>query len=233
MNKTPSSRNRYVRDQKITRVREEERRRISREIHDHLGQLTTGLALGLKALELDVGPSVVPAVKNLLQLATELNNEIHDLCRGLRFVALEKLGLANAVSEHLATWSIRSKIQYSFELDNPANTSVPSDLELILYRILVEATTNIRKHASATRALVRLTVRSDKVRIEIEDNGIGFSHDPKSSSDRFGLVGLREQVGEVDGVFCVESEPRVGTLLRAEIPLLSGSPDDIPGETSG
>jgi len=140
----------------------------------------------------------------------------------LRPVALDDLGLHTAVDHYLEEWAELSHLQVDVEIDL-GGRAVPPAVETTLFRVLQEATTNVLRHANATRIGVILEITGDTVRLIVEDNGKGFPvqdhKSPFAATRRFGLHGMRERLALVHGQLDVESSPASGTTLFVSIPL--------------
>jgi len=206
----------------ISRARSSERTQISRELHDHIGQLVTGISLSLKALESSVDPSSQPAVIAISDIARQLGNDLHHFSKGLRPSMLDELGLAGALSEHLRTWSTRTRVTPVFCDVTPPGTKIPRHIELALYRMALEGLNNVWKHAGARRVAVSLALESNRLVLAIQDDGRGFhvpQNPPQSNTNGIGLIGVREQAEELGGICIIDASTPGGTTMRVEIPL--------------
>jgi signal transduction histidine kinase len=207
-------------------AQEAERRRISRDLHDTLGQTLAALALGVRAVR-DAAPLPERAVNRLdhvQRMADELGRQLHELASRLRPTALDDLGLAAAAGQLAADWSARTGVAADFQLVGPA-TRFPAEVETALYRVVQEALTNAAKHAGATRVAVVLGRNGGDATAVIEDDGAGFNADGTGAAaarGRRGLLGMRERVTLVGGTLTVESAPGQGTTVIARIPLPPG-----------
>lgn len=210
---------------RLVNVQEEERRRISRELHDQCGQDLTALHLAIKRLEpmISGDPEVTRQFKTVHQLLDQISQEMHHLAQELRPPALDELGLVTAVQSYLQTWSLRTSIPTDFEFQGVNRNRISPDIEIALYRILQEALTNIVKHAEATGVSVVLKQNEQEVQMIIEDQGKGFNVESKTLStgvrQHLGLLGIRERIEAVGGRLDIESSTGVGTTLFARVPL--------------
>jgi signal transduction histidine kinase len=216
--------------QRLVTAQEEERRRISRELHDQMGQHIAALMLGLKALKTSSGV-LLPAneqLQKLCELTNQLAEEVHRLARELRPAALDDLGLHTALSNYVEQWSEHTGISIDFHSRGLEKQRISPQIETTVYRIVQEALTNVLKHASAKRVSVIIENRSDQIRALVEDDGKGFDADTPTSatgsSGGLGLIGMKERVALVGGKFKVESKPGSGTTIVIRIPS-SSSPD--------
>jgi signal transduction histidine kinase len=220
---TESEKERLQLLRRLVTAQEEERRRISRELHDQTGQHLSALLLGLKTLNKSAGNGSESLNKGLLQLqrlTERLVDDAHHLAWELRPVALDDLGLEMAISNYVDKWSERNSISLDFHSSLDKRRLSPP-VEIAVYRIVQEALTNVLKHAQASRVSVMLEYRNDELLVIVEDNGRGFQPEvPLTVNERggLGLVGIRERVALVSGKFNIESEPGSGATLVIRIP---------------
>jgi signal transduction histidine kinase len=214
--------------QRLVTAQEDERRRISRELHDQMGQHIAALMLGLKALKTS-SDVLLPAnqqLQELYELSNQLAEEVHHLARELRPAALDDLGLHTALSNYVEQWSEHTGITIDFHSLGLEKKRISPQIETTVYRIVQEALTNVLKHASANRVSVIIEHRDDQIRALVEDDGKGFDSDtmPATGSDAgLGLIGMKERVALVGGKFNVESQPGSGTTVVVRIPNSSSS----------
>ena len=203
---------------RLVTAQEEERRRISRELHDQTGQHLAALLLGLKTLNNSTNNGSTSLHQSLFQLqklTERLVEDAHHLAWELRPAALDDLGLETALSNYVEKWSERNSIPLDFH-SGLNKLRLPPPVETAVFRIVQEALTNVLKHAEATRVSVMLEYRYDELLVIVEDNGRGFQ--PEVERDGLGLVGMRERVALVSGKLNIESEPGLGTTLAIRIP---------------
>jgi signal transduction histidine kinase len=164
----------------------------------------------------------VRALAGLKALTGELGRAVTRMAWELRPVPLDELGLAPAVVHYLEEWAERSGVDVDIEM-RLGNRHVPAAVESVLFRVLQEATTNVAKHAAASRVGVIMEAKGEDVRLIVEDNGAGFtsaSDGPaEPATSHLGLVGMRERLALVRGCLEVESAPGAGTTLFVRIPL--------------
>jgi signal transduction histidine kinase len=201
---------------------ETERGRISRELHDRLGQDLTGLKLGLQLVrKLDpLAPSVQESVSKLERLADSLMRDIHRLAWELHPAVLDDLGLEAALRHYTTEWSENNRVPVDFHSDGVEAPRLPLQLETTLYRITQEALTNVTRHANAKRVSVLLERRPDHVSLIIEDDGGGFNAEIQASAaqGKLGLLGMRERVTLAGGALEIESTPGAGTTVFVRVP---------------
>jgi signal transduction histidine kinase len=206
---------------RVVVAQESERKRIARELHDSLAQYLTALRLKLDRLG-QSGTSRPQVLAELRALIGELGQAVNRMAWELRPVALDELGLHSAVDHYLEEWGEMAQLQVDVEIDL-AGRVLPPAVETTLFRVLQEATTNVLRHANATRVGVILEVKDDHIRLIVEDNGKGFRPNdgqlPFAAPKQFGLFGMRERLALVHGDLDVESAPERGTTLFVSIPL--------------
>ena len=209
---------------RLVTAQEDERRRLSRELHDGLGQELTALILGLKALE-RATPEDAPGRERLLEVERIVNGigrAAHDLAVEVRPTALDDIGLASALSAYVARWSERTGLATEFQPLGLDGDRLPPEVETAVYRVVQEALNNVAKHAEARRVSVMVARQDGELVTLVEDDGRGF--DPEragagSGRRSLGLLGMRERVGLVGGTLVVESGDGEGTVVQARIPL--------------
>lgn len=201
-------------------AQEEERRRISRELHDDTAQTLTSLLLYAKALEQgDAPPRVRQALAELREEVARSLEGVRRLARELRPSALDDLGLVAALEGYTHDFARRTGIAVRFE---PAcgGERLPAQVELALYRIAQEALTNVAKHAGATRVDVGLVREPGAISLTVRDDGRGFDPSRLPSGDRgLGLFGMKERAELTGGRLTITSRPGGGSVIAARIPL--------------
>jgi signal transduction histidine kinase len=205
---------------RLASAQEDERRRLSRELHDSVGQLLTGLSFSIKAAE-SASP-LSPAAEELAEvgrLTNALAREVHGLAVRLRPTVLDDVGLEAALAQLGRDWSVRSNVPVKVRAVGVGR--LPAEVETTVYRVVQEALTNVAKHAGATLASVVVTRTEKGVSVVVEDDGTGFDpdHTPKG---RLGLLGMRERAELAGGVFEIESSPGAGVTVVMQIPLQQG-----------
>lgn len=214
------------------RVKEDERKRIAREIHDELGQTLLALRIDVQMLEArtsDRHPRLNEKVRSALNQIDATVKTIRSIINNLRPSVLD-LGLTAAIEWQVTQFRRRSGI--ACELINDAEDLVVDDTRATsLFRILQESLTNVIRHANATKVTIELSQKDEQVVMRISDNGVGiYPGDRRKNS--FGLVGVEERVHALHGKFFLQSQPGGGTTLIVHIPLESApsinelSPDE-------
>jgi signal transduction histidine kinase len=202
-------------------AQEEERKRISRELHDSTSQSLTSLLVGMRALsDTCASPDIRQRVEELRGIAVQTLDEVRNLALQLRPSVLDDLGLPAAVERYVADYRRRSGVQVDLVIHGLDGERLTSEVETALYRIIQESLSNVARHAQATTASVLLERRDRAIRAIIEDDGRGF--DPVmagKAEQRLGLYGIRERAELLGGTLIIESEPGRGASLFIEIPL--------------
>lgn len=203
---------------------EEERKRIALDIHDHLGAALISVRLEASALAKhaktlgDAG--MERDAQRIATTAESIYATTRNIVKRLRPEIIDTLGLSGAIEELVRTAdTLHSGCRFHFH----AASDLPNlrgEVAMPAYRITQEAINNIVKHADATQGWVRLLLEPDTahLRIEIQDNGIGFEAEQPGHAG-LGLIGMRERVAAIDGDFQIISSPGRGTLLRVTLPL--------------
>lgn len=221
---------------RLVTAQEAEQRRLSRELHDQMGQSVAALLLGLKSLD-DSSQFQSPARDRLHQLQGLTNllaRDVHQLASSLRPPALDDLGLHTALSNYVEEWSERSKIPADFHSNGLIKERLPAAVETTVYRIVQESLTNVLKHAHASNVSIIVEHRGNRVLAIVEDDGRGFDAEAmmnRPMSERhLGLLGMKERVALVDGRLNIESTLGVGTTVLVHIPLSPRLAEENPLE---
>lgn len=202
-------------------AQEAERKRISLELHDELGQALTVIGMNLEELGTAVPDEAAPQFQERLAettvLADETLEQVREMALGLRPSLLDDLGLVPALRWHINRLDQRLAIDISFEAVG-CEHRLPTQVETALYRIVQEALTNIAKHAQASRACVHLKCGRLSIVTTIEDDGQGFDPSAADAGSGVGLLGMRERAALLGGKLTIDSRPGLGTRLMLEIP---------------
>ena len=204
---------------------EEERKHLSRELHDSVGQILTAVGLQLRAIRLK--PLSSDQLQIRLDEACRLNGEalrrVRDLAMGLRPpLLLEDEGLAPALEEHARQLFNHSGISTTVEVVGKLE-DLSEDERLCIYRCVQEALTNCAKHARASSIRIAVRAQNNTVDVTVEDDGIGFEVE-KHFGSGFGLLSMRERAAGVQGKISVVSRPGMGTAVCLRIPVSKGAP---------
>lgn len=205
----------------LQNVREAERMNIAREIHDELGQQLTGLKMDIawlmkKASQDD--PVIKTKFDDTLLLIDGMVRSIRRIATELRPSIIDDLGLNAAIEWLISEFSERLDIDIEYE--NKFNDkNMPSDISIGLFRILQESLTNIAKHAGAKKMKIKIEQLDNAVQLIVQDDGIGFDTKIKQADLTFGLLGIKERTGMMQGECNIFSKPGEGTTIEIKIPL--------------
>ncbi len=208
-------------------TREEERIRISREIHDELGQILTAASIELAGTEEDgieraLLRGKIASASELIDIAIE---DVQRICSELRPRVLDHLGLVAALEWQADEFTRRTGIRCSLEMVQE-KVSLPADISTALFRVFQEALTNTARHSGAQTVSVCLRV-GDAVTLEIRDDGKGITHENISDSRSFGIIGIRERIYALGGTVSISGMPGSGTTIVARVPLKCSEGDDV------
>jgi len=200
----------------LVRVQEEERKTISRELHDEVGQILTGLRMELGTLShYNPDEEFRQRLESVKRLAEEALRSVRNLALLVRPSMLDDLGLEPALHWQAKEFSRRCGIPVSLNIEGKLD-NLPEALRLCLYRAIQEAMTNCGKHADASRVTVVVKQDQTQVIASVHDDGRGF--DSLLKTHGLGLLGMTERVRALQGRMSVSSEPGSGTLIRLELP---------------
>jgi PAS domain S-box-containing protein len=203
---------------RLMEAQEEERKRISRELHDDIGQRVALLAIELDIVRQQLADQseLKERVEQLQASTSELGTDLHLLSHALHSSRLKHLGLEAALRELCGRMSNSQGLVLELNCGTASN-SVTEDEALALYRVAQEALNNVLRHSKATKANIALEYSETRAKLVISDNGRGF--DLKANSDGIGLVGMRERLRAVGGEFRIFSAAENGTEIHASVPL--------------
>jgi signal transduction histidine kinase len=209
-------------------AQEEERKRISRELHDEIVQTLVGINVHLASLKVKARVNIKDLMKQISQtqrLVENSVNTVHRFARELRPTVLDDLGLIPALEAFIKDFSKRTSLHVRFTAYAGVER-LNGTKRTVLYRVAQSALSNVDKHAHATVVKVSIRKLRDFIRLEIHDNGKSFEIERvlfAKRHRRLGLLGSRERVEMVGGQFRIESAPAQGTTISAEIPVANGS----------
>ena len=199
-------------------AREDERRYIARELHDHLNQQLALLAIDLQQLAArlpDSTEALVAALEAAWQRTADIASDVHGISHRLHPSKLEALGLVATIRAHCRDVS-RQSLAVHFA-DEGAGAAIPSDVSLCLFRVAEEALTNVVRHSAAPEVHVSLVDTPEDIQLRVSDSGRGFSK-PPAASPGIGLVSMRERLHALGGTLTITSSPGQGTVVEARIP---------------
>jgi len=205
--------------QKLVQAHEEERKSISRELHDEVGQMLTALRMELSKLE-SLNPGATEdfqtQVGETKGLVENTMQSVRNLAMGLRPSMLDDLGLVPALQWLAREFARRCSFDVSLQTKGDLD-DLHEDLRTCIYRVVQESLTNSARHAQAGTVRITLNGSDGEIRVVIQDDGVGF--DPQASVQRgLGTVGIEERVREVGGSVSISSQPNRGTRVDIRLP---------------
>lgn len=212
---------------RLETIREEERTRISREIHDELGQALTGIRMDMDRLEArlrdarltpDAAAPIVAKLASARTLVDAASESARRISRQLRPSVLDVLGFRAAVEWQLDEFRARTGVDIELLAPDPL-PALDEQRAVALFRILQETLTNVMRHAQASQVTVRVAHEDGAIVLEVMDNGQGFDVDSRSAAGRLGLLGMRERATSLGGAIEIVSAPGRGTTVRVQLPL--------------
>jgi two-component system, chemotaxis family, CheB/CheR fusion protein len=202
----------------LVTAQEDERARVARDIHDHVGQQLTALRLSLDRLAQARGADVSDDLAHARAIAQEMDGELDFLAWQLRPAALDDLGLVAALGKYLEAWSAHHGVATEFR-SGGFSARLPSATETTFYRVAQEALNNVVKHAHASRVDVILEQKDSSAVLVIEDDGVGFDAADERPDEGLGLPGMRERAGLIGATVQIESATGKGTTIFLRAPL--------------
>jgi signal transduction histidine kinase len=223
---------------RLLEIEEDGRRRLSRELHDEIGQTLAVLEIEIshaQSLTGDSQPAIRDRLKRARDLAGKTVQTVRDISLLLRPALLDDLGLVPALQWLLEDFERRSGVACEFSEDGVQDL-LPDSVKTCVYRVVQEALHNCEKHAAASQVHVAVRQSPQQIRVEMEDNGRGLELNTKGMPGRnagLGILGMRERAARVGGELTLESSPGRGTKVCLQIPLagLNGSSVRVAAET--
>lgn len=208
---------------RLLTAQEQERRRISRELHDDIGQRMSLATNDIARIEQDLrGEHKIMLARQASALRNQLSDlasSIHDLCSNLHSTKLEHLGLRAALNELCSDVKERSGLSLLVEVDDDAN-NLQEDVALCLYRVVQEALNNVTKHSQSPGAEIMAKREGDFIRLKVQDYGRGFDPASLQHSSGIGLASMRERLRMIHGNLVIRSGIGLGTEVIAKIRLV-------------
>jgi len=215
---------------KLLSVQEEERLRISRDLHDAIGQTLTGINVGLATLKQEAATDsqeLAQAITRAQQLVERSMKTVHQFAWELRPTLLDDLGLVPALRSYAKSFTARTGIRVRFAADAKFDR-LDADRSTALFRVAQGALSNVERHARAGHAQLSLSSLPGAVRLEVRDGGRSFDvrrMETSRANKHLGLLVMRERMEMVGGSFSITSSPKSGTTVRADVPL-----EAVPGD---
>ncbi len=209
---------------RVIHAQEAERARISRDLHDSIGQALTSVLLGLRLISGPLGddsPEASDARSNIEEvraLVTDALHEVRQLAFDLRPTVLDDIGLVAALRRQSTDLARRVGVRIALELDGlDDDRRLPPEVETVVYRVVQEALTNVVRHAAASVATVTITVDIARVKATIVDDGVGFTLDAETMTS-LGLSGMAERASLAGGCLDIVTEANQGTSVTLTVP---------------
>jgi signal transduction histidine kinase len=209
--------------QQLVNTQEEERRNLSRELHDHIAQVLTGLRMELGRIE-RTSAAAGPAVVECKKLVDDMFRTVRNLALGLRPSMLDDFGLQAALEWQARDFMSRYAITVDLKMDGDFD-ALPDKHRTCVYRIVQEAMTNCVRHAHARNIQIGVMAEGDRLHVSVQDDGIGL--DPAHRRKGLGLRGIEERVEELHGTMRISRESGRGTKLMVHLPLPIGMEESL------
>ena len=209
----------------ILNAQEAERARVSRDLHDDVGQALTSVLLGLRLIESSLAANEVELddarrrTEDVRELVADALRRTRKLAFDLRPTVLDDVGLLPALERLAQDITARGDTTVALASDGLVEARLPSEVETVVYRVVQEALTNVTRHAGAATASITVIVAGGRVRALVEDDGIGFDTGAAPTRGHLGLKGMAERADLVGGTVGLSSTPGSGTTILLELPL--------------
>jgi len=211
---------------KILTIQEEERHRISRDLHDEIGQFSVSLGSALNVIEKEITKrnldNALRVIKDAKTLLADTAEKIRTLFIDLRPAELGMLGLPSVLRELFSHYTKSYPLDIKFR-ENIGSIHIKDEVAITLYRVIQEAFNNIVKHAKAKNVKIDLLLKAEEISFTIEDDGLGFNAEEffrEANVDKLGLRGMRERVDLLNGKFFLQSKLRSGTKINVTFPII-------------
>jgi PAS domain S-box-containing protein len=209
---------------RLLRMRDDERRRLARELHDSVGQLLAAISMNIAVVSAEahkMSPAAAKCVKENGELLSEVSKEIRTISHLLHPPLLDEAGLASALRWYIEEFGKRSRIQVELEIP-PSLGRLPNDTEIAMFRVVQECLTNIHRHSGSEMATIRIRAEDNLLTLEVQDRGQGIPQEKLRTFEREGRIGvgfggMRERLRQLGGTLEIESDEK-GTVVRALLP---------------
>jgi signal transduction histidine kinase len=208
---------------RLLQAQDEERRRISRELHDSTGQLLAALKMNLTRLKGEIprsNPEADRLINDTASVVDEMSRQLRTMSYLLHPPLLDEAGLASAVTWYVEGFATRSTIDVRLELPEDLGR-LPQDMEITIFRLVQESLTNIHRHSNSKTAVIRVVRGEQEVQVEITDEGKGFTSSGAGGNNPrpgVGILGMKERVRRFGGTIDISSS-KSGTRVRAKLPV--------------
>jgi signal transduction histidine kinase len=201
--------------QQLVNAQEEERKNLSRELHDHVAQVLTGLRMELGRIE-RLSPGSAPVVSECKNLVDEMFHTVRSLALGLRPSMLDDLGLQAALEWHVRDFMSRYAINVDLKMAGNFD-QLPESHRTCVYRVVQEALTNCVRHADAHNIAVDVRASDRELQLSVSDDGVGL--DPAHRGRGLGLIGIDERVKDLQGTVVISPHGTQGTTVAVRLPI--------------
>jgi signal transduction histidine kinase len=205
---------------RLIEAQDQERIRISRELHDDIGQRLAMLVIQLQQLQdgpLEFRGRIAELQKQTAEIAADTQSLSHELHSS----KLQYLGIAAAMRSFCQEFGKQQKVEIDFRTDDLPG-ALPPDISLCFFRVLQEALHNSAKHSGVRHFQVRLWGTSGEIHLTVSDSGVGFDSEAAKASRGIGLLSMEERLKLLNGTSSIESQPQRGTTIHARVPFSSG-----------
>lgn len=215
--------------QQLVNAQEEERKHLSRELHDHVAQVLTGLRMELGRIE-RLSPPMAPAVNESKALVDELFQTVRSLALGLRPSMLDDFGLQAALEWHVRDFMSRYPIKVDLQMTGSFD-GLPETHRTCVYRVVQEALTNCVRHADAHHVAIDISATAEELILSVRDDGVGLN--PSHRRRGLGLIGIEERVKELHGIVVISPGGTRGTIIAVSLPLPTVVPEAALARVAG
>lgn len=202
----------------LNKVQEDERLAIGRELHDEIGQNLTALNITLTRAARSLEGKAEPALEQAQALVNEVSSQVHELLANVRRPVMERMGLLPGLLSHFNRYEALTEVKVTFRHAG-LGTDIPVEISDAAFHIVQEALTNVARHAGIKRATVRLRATKKKLKVLVQDKGIGFDPIAMAEATTTGLSSMRERAAAVGAELKINSSPGSGTRIYVELPL--------------
>ena len=208
---------------RLLNAQEEERRNISRELHDDLGQILTAINLDLqRAVKAPNMQKRLELIRQILTKNDEARTRIREISSLLRPGLLDDIGIREAIESYVFQFASRTGIPVELVV-RCSSSDIPAEATTTIYRIVQEALNNISKYANANKVSIKLGIEENEIQLQILDDGVGFDLSQVRTEHTLGLIGMRERARLLGGNFLLQASPGAGTIIGVTIPLSAWS----------
>ena len=208
---------------RLLAAQDEERRKISRELHDSVGQSLAAVKMALGRLKRKLGPREVREIEDAESLIDEVLAEVRTVSHLLHPPSLDMMGLRSSLVWYAEGFRKRAGVETDIEIPEPL-PKLPENVQIVLFRLVQECLTNVHRHAEASHVMVRVALNPSELQLEVTDNGKGFAPLDRSLQG-VGILGMQERLKELSGILRIESIPGKGSSVLATIPLAESRPE--------